>query len=359
MTINVNVQSIGFQQFKLPTEDNSISVVEPDDSLVRSESAYLNKFYSSNIDRAMIQFDNINQGHDKVSREIQAHCLQQNLAGLDAQLKFVKAYNNLEFMAEETALNKQFSAQLKNALGPNNIALISSAGAEDKTLAEHVIGIIGGVKSSYYDVFEGALSKYIEFYKKFSDIISAMGKWVEKKGDNGNLVFKFGELEKVLKELMEEYTPHSGITNQLYPIDHTKNVSKAEAEKWAKDMGLPASSVLPSPIGGDRYYVAIDTAPVKKMLESLLDKLKVDNEGKPLLDSNGKPVHAGNDMEITNTQYQAWLAGFNAQEEQIKTTVQSLTGRYSNANSVYDNMIKVLSSTISTLADMAKRFFSF
>jgi len=350
MTINVNVRPLGFQQFKLATVDNSIAVVESEDSLARSESAYLNKFYSSNIDRAMIQFDNSNQGHDKVSREIQAHCLQQNLAGLDAQLNFVEAYNNVDFMAEEITLKKQFSEQLKNALGPNNLGLISSATAKDQTLAEQVIGIIGDIKSSYYDVFEGALSKYIEFYKKFSDIISEMGKWVEKKGDNGNLVFKFGELEKVLKKLLKDYTPHSGITNQLYPIDHTKNGSKAEAEKWAKDMGLPASSVLRGENPGD-YYVAIDTAPVQKMIDGLLDKQEIDKDG--------KVVNTGNNKEITNTQYQAWLAGFNAQEEQIKTTVQSLTGRYSNANSVYDNMIKVLSSTVSTLADMAKRFFSF
>ncbi|KQN51817.1 hypothetical protein ASE93_01250 [Serratia sp. Leaf50] len=345
MTINVNVRPLGFQQFKLATVDNSITVVEPEDSLARSESAYLNKFCSSNIDRAMIQFDNSNQGHDKVSREIQAHCLQQNLAGLDAQLNFVEAYNNVDFMAEEITLKKQFSEQLKNALGPNNLGLISSATAKDKPLAEQVSDGIVDIKSNYYDVFEGALSKYIEFYKKFSNIISEMGKWVEKKGDNGNLVFKFGELEKVLKKLLTDYTPADGKTNQLYPIDHTKNVSRAEAEKWAKDMGLPASSVIPG------SYVSIDTAPVKKMLESLLDKQEIDEDG--------KVVNTGNNKEITNTQYQAWLAGFNAQEEQIKTTVQSLTGRYSNANSVYDNMIKVLSSTISTLADMAKRFFSF
>ncbi len=43
-------------------------------------------------------------------------------------------------------------------------------------------------------------------------------------------------------------------------------------------------------------------------------------------------------------------------EENMKTTLQTLTQKYSNANSLYDNLVKVLSSTISSCMEAAKSF---
>ncbi|VEA75394.1 cell invasion protein SipD [Salmonella enterica subsp. arizonae] len=69
----------------------------------------------------------------------------------------------------------------------------------------------------------------------------------------------------------------------------------------------------------------------------------------------GKP---GDDskLEMDNAKYQAWQAGFKAQEENLKTTLQTLTQKYSNSNSLYDNLVKVLSSTISSSLETAKSF---
>ncbi len=67
---------------------------------------------------------------------------------------------------------------------------------------------------------------------------------------------------------------------------------------------------------------------------------------------------AGSDskLEMDNAKYQAWQSGFKAQEENLKTTLQTLTQKYSNANSLYDNLVKVLSSTISSSLETAKSF---
>ncbi|HBW2601677.1 TPA: IpaD/SipD/SspD family type III secretion system needle tip protein, partial [Salmonella enterica subsp. enterica] len=61
-------------------------------------------------------------------------------------------------------------------------------------------------------------------------------------------------------------------------------------------------------------------------------------------------------LEMDNAKYQAWQSGFKAQEENLKTTLQTLTQKYSNANSLYDNLVKVLSSTISSSLETAKSF---
>ncbi|MCZ8581078.1 IpaD/SipD/SspD family type III secretion system needle tip protein [Escherichia albertii] len=45
--------------------------------------------------------------------------------------------------------------------------------------------------------------------------------------------------------------------------------------------------------------------------------------------------------------------------ENMKTDVQILTSRYSTANSTYDLVIKLLSSTITALFDSAKGYLNF
>ncbi|EPA3644467.1 IpaD/SipD/SspD family type III secretion system needle tip protein, partial [Escherichia coli] len=63
--------------------------------------------------------------------------------------------------------------------------------------------------------------------------------------------------------------------------------------------------------------------------------------------------------EISTAEYQAWLAGYNSQAENMKTDVQVITTKYSTANSTYDTIIKLLSSTITALFDSAKDYLRF
>lgn len=219
-----------------------------------------------------------------------------------------------------------------------------SLAPSELNIAGQIGDIIGNVKENYYDIFEGALSKYVQFYKEFSDITSEMSNFIHSVNDEGQLKYDFNKLYKLLTNLQKKYTPkdvNKPLDKQLlYPktIEDIKEVTITQVEKWAKDMGLPASSIKGDDHNG--YYISIDTHPLDNMIKNLIHNDK-------------------NDYQLYNTEYQAWLTSFNAQEDQIKTTVQSLTGRFGNANAVYDNMVKVLSSTISSLAEMYKRFFTF
>lgn len=65
---------------------------------------------------------------------------------------------------------------------------------------------------------------------------------------------------------------------------------------------------------------------------------------------------SGTELELDNAKFQAWQSGFKAQEENLKNTLQTLTQKYSNANSLFDNLVKVLSSTISSCLETAKSF---
>ncbi|EBS4098559.1 type III secretion system needle tip protein SipD, partial [Salmonella enterica subsp. enterica serovar Bareilly] len=104
------------------------------------------------------------------------------------------------------------------------------------------------------------------------------------------------------------------------------------------ELNLPEACLKPAGAG---YVVLVDLAPVQKMVDDL------NGLGTPGSDSK---------LEMDNAKYQAWQSGFKAQEENMKTTLQTLTQKYSNANSLYDNLVKVLSSTISSCMEAAKSF---
>lgn len=63
---------------------------------------------------------------------------------------------------------------------------------------------------------------------------------------------------------------------------------------------------------------------------------------------------ADSDGKVSTPSYQAWLATFNASGSTLQSNMNSFTQRYSQANSTFDNLNKVLSGTISSLSDAAK-----
>ncbi|EIP7175270.1 type III secretion system needle tip protein SctA, partial [Salmonella enterica] len=117
-----------------------------------------------------------------------------------------------------------------------------------------------------------------------------------------------------------------------------KGTTEAEARQWLSELNLPDSCLKST---GSGYVVTVDLAPLRKMVQD------IGGLGKPGSDSK---------LEMDNAKYQAWQSGFKAQEENLKTTLQTLTQKYSNANSLYDNLVKVLSSTISSSLETAKSF---
>ncbi|MGL5266007.1 MAG: type III secretion system needle tip protein SctA [Plesiomonas shigelloides] len=209
----------------------------------------------------------------------------------------------------------------------------------DKELWEKIAHAIGQIGEEYLEVYENVVGKYTEFYTDFSDILSQMGGWISPGGKDGNQVkLNVDALVNALKTLTSKYT----LPNQnavLFPSQSegsgiTGVSDRKVAEQWAKELGLPDSCV--QQVNG-KYVVVVDLTPINAMIRDT--------------SALGK-----GEVEIDNAKFQAWQAGFKAQEENLKNTLQTLTQKYSSANSLYDNLVKVLSSTISSCLETAKSF---
>lgn len=61
--------------------------------------------------------------------------------------------------------------------------------------------------------------------------------------------------------------------------------------------------------------------------------------------------------DVSTPSYQAWLATFNAVGSTLQSNLNSFSQRYTQANSTYDNLNKVLSGAISSLSEQAKTVF--
>lgn len=224
----------------------------------------------------------------------------------------------------------------------NSVQTLAKKTIEDKVLWEKVASAIGQIGGDYLGVYENVVGQYTDFYKSFSDILSKMGGWISAGADGNKVKLNITELKTALTSLKSNYSlPKKGAV--LFPEQNEssgiKGATEKNAKEWAKELGLPDTCV--TKLADETYVVVIDLTPIDSMIT------EVAKQG--TADANGN-------VELDNAKFQAWQSGFNAQEENLKNTLQTFTQKYSNANSLYDNLVKVLSSTISSCVETAKSF---
>ncbi|EFB1451451.1 IpaD/SipD/SspD family type III secretion system needle tip protein [Escherichia coli] len=162
--------------------------------------------------------------------------------------------------------------------------------------------------------------------------------------------------------------------------------SREEAVQWAVEWGI--SEVTYNSTTG-MHEVRIDMSPIESIMEgiatlfypnadvqdlvSVLDILArhnvdiYDNNAVAEALKNGdikKEIEEAtgiknyNDLYFSSAEYQAFQAGFDAQEQIIQTTMQTMTQKYNTAVSLVDNLYKILSSTISSCTETLKAYLT-
>lgn len=243
------------------------------------------------------------------------------------------ANTNIELSEEQKLQLKQgfVSALAKSSIDDSDTFTPKKI-ISDVELWEEISKNIGTINNSYLKMYESAVAGYTSFYQKLSEnVLAKMGGWVQPGKDGNSVKLSVTSIADALSKIIND---KSFI---LVPPQNSPSptFSLPEAETWAKELGLPTSCIQQKDNGG--YVVIPDLTPLNTMFEEV------------------KKLGSG-DVELDNAKYQAWQAGFKSQEEDLKTTLQTLTQKYSNANSIYDNLVKVLSSTISSCLETAKSF---
>ncbi|EAA4815622.1 type III secretion system needle tip complex protein IpaD [Shigella boydii] len=231
---------------------------------------------------------------------------------------------------KEYPINKDARELLHSA--PKEAELDGYEMISHRELWAKIADSINDINEQYLKVYEHAVSSYTQMYQEFSAVLSSLAGWISPGGNDGNSVkLQVKSLKDALTTLKKNYED-----KPLYPATNT--VSEQEANKWLTELGGTIGTVS-AKNGG--YVVSINMTPINNMLNSL-NKLGTTDE-----------------VVLDNAKYQAWNAGFSAEDETMKNNLQTLVQKYSNANSIFDNLVKVLSSTISSCTDTDKLFLHF
>ncbi|MFP2240074.1 IpaD/SipD/SspD family type III secretion system needle tip protein [Pseudescherichia vulneris] len=194
--------------------------------------------------------------------------------------------------------------------------------SSSKEICDAVAATIASMGENYLDVFQEAVEAYASFYADFSDVMANLKKYITV--DDEDIKFDGRGFAAELKTVIDKYSGDAGI---LYRAS-----SPEEAKAWAKEMGLDPDKCVK---GND---VRIDLSSVKKLQSSSYS------------DYNNK--------KLNSAQWAAYQSSVDITKDSVQTGMQSMTQKYSNANSTFDNLVKILSSTISQLLDSDKSFFN-
>ncbi|WP_458737055.1 IpaD/SipD/SspD family type III secretion system needle tip protein [Pseudomonas chlororaphis] len=261
--------------------------------------------------------------------KVPAHRVEAELR----KLATLEASSAPEFKQSNYSFSEKAGKQLRGLQGaPQGIQNgLGQANGSDEFF-QQLLEMIGFIKGDYLSVYESLLTKYSDFYKEFNQLIMAnMGGKITGKGDGKEVEVS----EWLKKDLVWLRAKYEGAPNGvLYPTSGAGPAKQADAQKWAKAMGLPDSCVKPDGSGG--YRVMMDLSPLKAMSDGLPD-------GTFTWDS---------------AKFQAWQTGFNSQEGDLKNQLQLFTTKYGSANSYHENFNKILSSQLSQYAEMLKAIAS-
>lgn len=186
---------------------------------------------------------------------------------------------------------------------------------------------IATIKADYVDFYAELMHKYTEMYESFNENVQAASSKAVSSGDDGNNV-KFDTAS----------------------MDKGYNIFQNDVTK------------LNDALGRVPGWEQMDQEAKNSMVATLEPAYKIDKEGKISFNldqynsvKDNHPYPSGiKNGQISTASYQAWLATFNAAGNALQNNMQSFAQRYSQANSTFDNINKVLSGAISAMSDSAK-----
>ncbi|MCW2474851.1 IpaD/SipD/SspD family type III secretion system needle tip protein [Candidatus Symbiopectobacterium sp. NZEC151] len=188
-----------------------------------------------------------------------------------------------------------------------------------------IVNVIAGVKTNYVDFYGNLLQKYTEMYDEYN---------------------------KTVQKVAADST-HSGKEANSVNFDEP-NLRKYGYQVFNNWIGK-------TPLGSVPDWDKMSPSQQKEMVATLEPAFKVSTDGKVSFNKDtfdsvslAKVTDDGSYTDVSTTRYQAWLASFNSVSSAFQSNMQSFAQRYSQANSTFDNLNKVLSSVISTLGESAR-----
>lgn len=188
------------------------------------------------------------------------------------------------------------------------------------------------LKNEWLSKYQDALAKFLDFYKEFSDIMEKLK--VKADGDKGDVLIGFGIVRKDLEALMKRYAlPENALASFS---------SEAAAKSFKDSLGLPGLAVHQADDGS--FKVMMDLSAVDQLVKSMPEKPSYPG--------------IGDDWSIAwdSARYNAWVSSKDSNMEQIKHVSKVLGEKLNEMTQKYDNIVKILSSSIDKMSEANKAY---
>lgn len=193
---------------------------------------------------------------------------------------------------------------------------------------------IASIKTNYVDFYSSLMLQYADFYQAYTELQSKAAGAVSE-GKDGNYI---AWNDKVMSDAFTAFKEKiASLNNNLGTVPQWDQLSATERQQMA-DTLKPA------------FAVDMETGKIT-FDQSALSACPAYPTGVAVPGLN-LPVN------INMASYNAWLAAFNSMGNTFQSNMQAFSQRYTQANSTFDNLNKVLSSSITALLECAKAFLS-
>jgi len=260
---------------------------------------------------------------DDQSKEIIAQ--QKNITKLTADVIEHTDNQRRNQRLQSKNFQEQLSARIKRAAGQEERGEITIASSYAELWARLALAI-AAMKKDYVDFYADLMHQYTKMYESFNENVQKASSEAISTGDDGNNV-KFDK--KIMQTGYDVFDKDVAQLNNI--LSKVKNWDEMSDEA--------------------KKNLTVTLEPAFKLNEKgeinfNLDQYNTVKGSHPSgIDNNGK---------VSTASYQAWLATFNAAGNDFQSNMQSFAQRYSQASSTFDNINKVLSGSISSLAESAK-----
>ncbi|HGJ5877868.1 MAG TPA: IpaD/SipD/SspD family type III secretion system needle tip protein [Arsenophonus nasoniae] len=221
----------------------------------------------------------------------------------------------------------------KNSLFNNtNASQIKSS----REIAISLYESITNINKDYLKVFQDSAKSYADALRELNEILASFKDAI--KTDKDTIEFKFDETKKIIDKLIALKDKYKD--RRLVPAEgYLKN--QGEAEAWFRQLGLNNKKCIFD--DGKNIYLKMDISFIDEII----------NQFPKVSDKKGEKKFLS-DVKYNSARWAAWQSGF----DQFKTEAQTMTQKYSNANAIYDNVIKILTNTIRELQESNKSFLT-
>lgn len=196
---------------------------------------------------------------------------------------------------------------------------------------ESIAATIASIKTNYVDFYSSLMLQYADFYQAYTDLQSKAASAVSEGKDGNYIKWDNSVMDSAFKEFEEKI---ASLNNNLGTVPRWDQLSDTERQQMA-DTLKPA------------FAVDMSTG-----------KITFDQSALSACPKNPSGGSGSGKSDVDMASYNAWLAAFNSMGNTFQSNMQAFSQRYTQANSTFDNLNKVLSSSITALLECAKAFLS-